>query len=276
VAAGAQTLRVSLLGPLEIRDGNQLLKLPGMKQRTLLCSLALSPSTPVSVGVLMAALWDDVVPATARAKIHTYACEVRRVLGGGRQDRASGWPVATRQGGYQLSDDIAVDCGEFEARTSDARQASRLGDHARASALFARALAMWRGPALADVTSAAIQAVASALNEKRLLAIEGKADAEIQLGWYDEVVAELSPVLAANPLRERLRGGLMLALYRHGARNEALAVYREGHQVTTRELGLPPGPALCRLEQFVLRDDPALWTRAPDDLLSMAAPKGRP
>jgi DNA-binding SARP family transcriptional activator len=179
--------------------------------------------------------------------------------------------VLTCLGGYQLSGDVDLDSRRFEGNASEARQAGRLGDHARASGLFARALEIWRGPALADVISYPIQAAANALNEARLLAVEGKAEADIQLGWYDDVVAELSLVSAANPLRERLRGELMLALYRRGARNEALAVYRDGHQAMTSELGLPPSPALRRLQQLVLRDDPALWTRSPNDLLSMEA-----
>ncbi len=265
------TLRISLLGPLEVRDGDRLVALAGMKQRTLLCLLALNPRSSVPVDALIVALWGDAAPATARAKLHTYVCELRKALCNDCQDRARGWPVQTRPGGYQLCDDVDLDSSEFEADASKARHAGRLGDHAQASGLFACALAMWRGPALADVESYAIQAAANALNEERLLAIEGKAEADLHLGWYDDVVAELSLVSAANPLRERLRGELMLALYRRGARNEALAVFRDGHQAMTRELGLPPGPQLCRLQQLMLRDDPALWTRPPNDLLSMEA-----
>ena len=177
--------------------------------------------------------------------------------------------MVTGPGGYQLSSDIELDSCEFEENASRARQASRLGQYAQASELFARAMAAWRGPALADVDSDAIRAAASALNAEHLLAIEGKAEADLQLGWLDEVVADLLPVAAANPLRERLRGQLMLALYRRGCRNEALAVYRDGHQAISRELGLPPCPQLRRLQQFVYRDDPALWTQPPDSLLTM-------
>lgn len=265
------TLRISLLGPLEVRDGAQLVRLAGMKQRALLCSLALNPRTSVSIGALIAVLWGDAAPPTARAKVHIHVSELRKALRDGGQGRHPGWPVRTGQGGYQLSDDVDLDTCEFEASASRARHAGRLGDHAQASGLFARALEVWRGPALADVTSYAIQAAANALNEARLLAIEGKAEADIHLGWHDEVVAELSPVLAANLLRERLRGELMLALYRRGARNEALAVYRDGHQAMTRELGLPPGLQLRRLQQLIIRDDPALRIRSPNDLLSMEA-----
>lgn len=248
-----------------------MVRLAGMKQRALLCSLALNPGISVSIGALIAVLWGDATPLTARAKVHTYVSELRKALCHGGPARAPGWPVRTWQGGYQLSDDVDLDSSEFQVTASRARHAGRLGDHELASGLFARALAMWRGRALADLTSDAIQAAASVLNEERLLAIEGKAEADIQLGWYDEVVAELSPVSAANPLRERLRGDLMLALYRRGARNEALAVYREGHQAMTRELGLPPGPQLHRLQQLIFRADPALCTRSPSDLLSMEA-----
>jgi DNA-binding SARP family transcriptional activator len=269
--ANMGALRVSLLGPLEVRDGNRLVRLTGMKQRALLCWLALNPRTSVSVGALMAALWGDASPPTARAKVHTYVSELRKALCGVGQAHAPGWPVLTYQSGYRLCDDVDLDSSQFEGNASEARHAARLGEHARASVLFARALEMWRGPALADVTSDAIQAAANALNEERLLAIEGKAEADIHLGWYDEVVAKLSPVSAANPLRERLRGELMLALYRRGARNEALMIYREGHLVINSALGLPPSPQLRRLQQLILRDDPALWTRSPNDLLSMAA-----
>ena len=242
-----------------------------MKKRALLCWLALNPRTSVSVDALIAALWGDASPSTARAKVHTYVSELRKALGEVAQDRFPGWPVLTRLGGYQLSDDVDLDTRHFQDNAGEARRASRLGDHARASRLFTRALEIWRGPALADVMSSPIQAAASALNEERLLAIEGKAESDIHLGWYDDVVAELSPLSAANPLRERLRGELMLALYRRGARNEALAVYRAGHQAMTSELGLPPSPQLRRLQQLMIRDDPALWTRAPNDLLSMEA-----
>jgi DNA-binding SARP family transcriptional activator len=267
--ADTGSLCISLLGPLEVRDGDRLVRLTGMKQRALLCSLALNPRAPVPIGALMSVLWGDAPPSTARAKIHTHVFELRKALCQGGPGRVPGWPVQTWRGGYQLSDHVGLDNIEFEAETGRARHAVRLGDHAQASALFARALAMWRGPALADVTCDAMQAAADALNEERLLAIEGKAEADIHLGWCDEVVAGLSPVLAANPLRERLRGELMLALYRRGARNEALALYRGGYRAMTRALGLPPSPQLYRLQQLIFRDDPALWIRSPDDLLSM-------
>lgn len=263
-------VRINVLGPLEVRNGDRIVALSGMKQRVFLSSLALNPRSAMPVGALIDALWGTAPPATARAKVHTHVSGLRKTLGDGRSAEP-GWPVITCQGGYQLSAGIEVDSWEFEINAGRARQACRLGQYSQASASFARAIAMWRGPALADVESGAIQAAAGALNEKRLLAIEGKAEADLHLGWYDEVVAELAPVAAANPLRERLRGALMLALYRRGCRNEALAVYRDGHQAISRELGLPPGPQLRRLQQLVYRDDPALWTQPPDDLLTMAA-----
>jgi DNA-binding SARP family transcriptional activator len=270
----SEALRINILGPLEVRNGDRVIGLAGMKQRVLLSSLALNPRTAVSVSALMERLWGGAPPPTARAKVHVHVSELRKTLGGDRNGRRPGWPVVTCQGGYQLSGDVALDSWEFEMNASQARQARRLGQHSQASGLFARAVAMWRGPALADVESDAISAVANALNEERLLAIEGKAEADLQLGWYDEVVAELTPVAVANPLRERLLAELMLALYRRGSRNEALAVYHDGRQAMTRELGLPPGPQLRRLQGFVYRDDPALWTQSPGDLLTVGPAPG--
>jgi DNA-binding SARP family transcriptional activator len=264
-------MRINVLGPLEVRNGGRVVMLAGMKQRVFLSSLALSPRTAVPVSVLIDMLWGGAPPSTARAKIHAHVSELRKTLGAGGNGQPPGWPVVTCQGGYQLSDGIDLDIWEFELNSSQARQACRLGQCREASGLFARAISVWRGPALADVDSDAIQAAASALNEGRLLAIEGKAEVDLQLGWYDEVVAELAPVAAANPLRERLRCTLMLALYRRGCRNEALAVYRDSHQAISRDLGLPPGPQLRRLQQLVYRDDPALWSQPPVDLLTMGA-----
>lgn len=263
--------RISLLGVLEVWDGNRLVHLVGMKQRVLVCWLALNSQTFVSVSALIGVLWGEAAPSSARAKVHTYVCELRKSVRGCGQNWIPGWPVLSSCSGYRLCGDVHVDSRQFESNVREARRAARLGEHARASGLFAGALEMWRGPALAEVTSPVIQATASALNEARLLAMEGKAEADLWLGRYDEVVAELSPIAAVYPLRERLRGELMLALYRRGARNEALGVYWEGHQVSTRELGLLPSPPLRRLQQLLLRDDPALAAWSPADLLSMGA-----
>jgi DNA-binding SARP family transcriptional activator len=271
----SDALRINVLGPLEVCNGRQVVALAGMKQRVLLSSLALNPQGAVSISVLIDMLWGGTPPPTARAKIHVHVSQLRKTLGGGN-DQHPGWPVLTCQRGYQLCTGIELDSWEFELNASRARHACRLGQYTQASGLFARAMAMWRGPALADVESDGIQAAAGALNEKRLLAIEGKAEADLQLGWYDEVVADLAPVAASNPLRERLRAALMLAQYRRGCRNEALAVYRDSHQAIARDLGLPPGPQLRRLQQLVYRDDPALWTLPPGDLLTMGAAPGEP
>jgi DNA-binding SARP family transcriptional activator len=268
-------LRINVLGPFEVRSEDRVVALAGMKQRVFLSSLALNSRTAVPIGVLINMLWGETPPATARAKVHVHVSEIRKALGGSRDGQhPGGWPVVTCRGGYQLSGDVDLDSWEFEINARRARQALRLGQYDQGSGLFARALAMWRGPALVDVESDAIQAAAKALNEERMLVIEGKAEADLQLGWYDEVVAELGPVAAANPLRERLRGELMLALYRRGSRNEALAAYRDAHQAMTRQLGLPPGPQLRRLQQFVYRDDPKLWTQSAGDLLTMGATPG--
>ena len=232
-------MRINVLGPFEVRSEDRVVALAGMKQRVLLSSLALSSRTAVPIGVLINMLWGETPPATARAKVHAHVSEIRKALGGSHDGQhPGGWPVVTCQGGYQLSGDVDLDSWEFEISARRARQALRLGQYAQGSELFARALAMWRGPALADVESDAIQAAAKALNEERMLVIEGKAEADLQLGWYDEVVAELGQVAAANPLRERLRGASELTFRLETGRTHQIRVHLAalGHPIVNDPL----------------------------------------
>jgi DNA-binding SARP family transcriptional activator len=147
-----------------------------------------------------------------------------------------------------------VDLTEFQALRTLAAAAYDAGEWALASQRYAAALARWRGPACADVTSPAIRAAAAALEERRLFAVEAKAEADLALGRCESVAAELAGPLAQHPLRERLRALAMQALYRLGCRADALSLYREGRRVMIAEFG----PHLRRLHQGILSDDPAL------------------
>jgi DNA-binding SARP family transcriptional activator len=138
-----------------------------------------------------------------------------------------------------------------------------------ASELFGAGLVLWRGTAFADVTSPLIRSAATALEERRLLAVEAKAEADLALGHNELVLAELPSWLSAHPLRERLRALLILALYRRGCRADALVLHRTGRQVMIEELGLEPGPQLLRLHQLILAGDPILHTTPVDILLSV-------
>jgi DNA-binding SARP family transcriptional activator len=202
-------------------------------------------------------LWDASPPATARAKVQTHVSTLRQAIG--RDARGSDGPLLTRPPGYALRcDGVELDLAEFEKLTAWAGESAGSGQPAAASGLYADALALWRGSAFADVESPLIRSAAAKLEERRLLAAEAKAEADLTLGQCDRVVAELSPWLAMHPFRERMRAMLMLALYRLGCRADALARYREGRQLMVAELGLEPGPQLRALHQHILADEPAL------------------
>jgi DNA-binding SARP family transcriptional activator len=250
-------VRINVLGPIEVIAAGQAVPLAGQRQRALLAALTLELGKAVAVGRLVDFLWDTSPPPTARAKIQAHVSALRRAIG---QDAAeTGGPLLTRPPGYMLRrEPVDLDLAEFESLTARARDASAAGQPAAASDLFAGALALWRGPAFADVESPLIRGAADKLAERRLLGLEAKADADLVVGRCADVVAELAPFLAGHPFRERMRAMLMLALYRLGCRADALALYRDGHQLMVAELGLEPGPQLRGLHQRILADDPVL------------------
>jgi DNA-binding SARP family transcriptional activator len=254
-------LRINVLGPMEVTVGDRVIQPAGQRQRALLAALALERGRAVPVDRLVDVLWDASPPATARAKVQTHVSALRQAIG--RDARGSDGPLLTRPPGYALRcDGVELDLAEFEKLTAWAGESAGSGQPAAASGLYADALALWRGSAFADVESPLIRSAAAKLEERRLLAAEAKAEADLTLGHCDRVVAELSPWLAMHPFRERMRAMLMLALYRLGCRADALARYREGRQLMVAELGLEPGPQLRALHQHILADEPALLAAA--------------
>jgi DNA-binding SARP family transcriptional activator len=250
-------VRIDVLGPIEVTDGDRAIALAGQRQRALLAALVLGHGKVVPVARLVDALWDARPPATARAKIHAHISALRQAIGYGPRDAEA--PLLTRPPGYLLcSQDLELDLMEFGSLTAQAGQASGSGQQAAASGLLAAALALWRGSAFADVESPQIRAAGRMLEERRMLAIEAKAEADLALGRCEAVVTGLSAALTADPFRERMRALLMVARYRLGCRADALSLYREGHQVMVAELGLEPGPQLRNLQQRILADDPSL------------------
>jgi DNA-binding SARP family transcriptional activator len=250
-------MRVNVLGPVEVEVNGAPVSLCGQRQRALLAALALDHGKVVPVERLVDVLWDAHPPATARTKVRAHVSGVRQAIG--RVAPGLGWVVQTRPPGYLLGrDEAELDLTRFDGLTSEARRAADRGDARAAAELFGRGLALWRGPALADVSSAVIRAATVPLEEKRLLAIEAKATADLTLGRCDSVAAELQEQLLAHPFRERLRYLAMLSLYRLGCRADALRLYRDGYRLMSAELGLEPGPQLRQLQQRILADDPAL------------------
>jgi len=249
-------VRVMVLGQIEVERDGRIIRPAGRHQRALLAALALQQGKIVMVDQLVDAIWDIRPPRTARAKIHTNVSGLRHALGQSAP-KVDG-PVVTGASGYALSQNgVELDLAEFESLSRRGRRASLSGQSDVVSRLFGDALALWRGPALADVTSPSLRAAAEVLEEQRLLATEAKAEADLALGRADTVVAELLSVLAAHPFRERLRGLLMLAFYQIGCRTDALALYRDAHRMMTAELGLEPGQQLRELHQRILVADSA-------------------
>ncbi len=245
-------MRINVLGPVEVANSGTTIHLVE-RQRTLLAALALEYGRVVSVDQLIGILWDGAPPATARTKLQAHVSALRQAMGQPVRDECG--PLRTTGSGYMLSGDAAeIDLAEFDSTMKRARSTHESGHPVVGSELFASALALWRGPPFADVASPVIRAAAAPLEERRVLAVEAKAEADLSIGRCGAVAAELPTWLFRLPMRERLRGLLMIALYRLGCRAEALKLYREGRQIMISELGLEPGAQLRALHKHILAD----------------------
>src|SRR6266571_465781 len=252
-------LAFRVLGPLEVwRDGRPL-RLGGERQRALLALLVLSANQVVSSDRLIEALFGPDAPATAGNALQVAVSRLRRLLDDGGSD-GDGGVLLTRPRGYELrAGPEQLDTALFERLVAEGREALELGDPAGAAARLREALALWRGPALADLSLLEFaQPEIRRLEELRLAALMERIDADLALGRDVELVAELEALGAANPLQERIRGQLMLALYRSGRQADALTVYRGTRELLSDELGLEPSRALQKLERAILRQDPSL------------------
>jgi serine/threonine-protein kinase len=240
-----------ILGPLEVSGEDGALALGGAKQRAVLAHLVLRANHVVPADTLIDELWGEEPPETARNTVQTYVYRLRGILG---QDRIEG-----RAPGYVLlAGDGEIDADRFEALSRDAR-ADLVEDPAAALATLSEALALWRGPALADLhEEASLAGEIARLDELRLAALEDKISAELALGQHARIVGELEALTTQHPLRERLWGDLMLALYRSGRQAEALEAYQRARAVLADELGIDPSRRLQRLHEQVLAQDPAL------------------
>ena len=268
VAEGGLTVEAPLefriLGPLEVRRSGEPLPLRGRKQHALLALLLLHANEVVTRDRLIDELWSEQPPETAANTIQVHVSQLRKALAGEGADAAS--ILATRSPGYvlQVTPD-QIDAHRFQ-RLVEAADASRsAGDAARASASFAEALALWRGPMLADVAQEAFaRPEVARLEELRLRALEDRIDCDLELGRDAELVGEISALVERHPLRERLREQLMLALYRSGRQADALAAYQDARVKLDEDLGIAPSQALSDLQRSILRQDEAIAaTRQP-------------
>ncbi len=260
-------LRFGILGPLEVRSAGTPVPLGGRQQRAILACLLLEGGSAVTVDRLADALWPERLPAAYLTTLQTYVFHLRELLEPTRRKGAPGRVLVTVPGGgYRL--DVpreAVDASRFEDLVARGRTALDAAEVEDASRLLAEALALWRGEVLSDLPELAVADAASRrLAEVRLAATEDWVDAELARGRHATVVPEVERLARRHPLRERLQGQRMLALYRSSRQAEALAAYRETRALLDGELGVEPGPTLQTLHERMLRQDPDLAPRPTD------------
>jgi DNA-binding SARP family transcriptional activator/DNA-binding beta-propeller fold protein YncE len=250
-----------ILGPLEVSDGGREIDVGGPRQRALLAVLLLHENEVVSRDSLIDELWGETPPATAVKTLQAHVSRLRGALNGeDGGSRSKGGRLETHGPGYLLRVNPGeLDADRFQSLVDDARRSLARGEPQRAAEGLRRALSLWRGPALADFSHEAFARTEIArLDELQLTALEERVEADLELGRHAALVAELEALVAKHPLRERLRGQLMLALYGSGRQAEALSVYQQGRRALAEELGLDPSQALQRLERQILEQDPAL------------------
>jgi len=248
-----------ILGPLEVEDGGRLVDLGGARERVLLARLLISANLAVPAERLAVDLWSGEPPAHWLPTLRVYISRLRRALGPGAA------AVLTEPPGYRLRLAAGqLDADTFERLVAAARRDLADGRPEAAAAGLHRALGLWRGPALSDAADLPFaRADAARLEEARLSAVEDWVEAELGSGRHASMAAELDGLVTSYPLRERLRGQRMRALYRCGRQADALRAYRELRAYLGEELGLEPSAALRELESAILRQDPALDWRAP-------------
>ena len=248
-------MQLRVLGPVEASADHRSLPLGGAKQRSVIAMLGLDANRTVSADRLIEGLWGEDAPPSAAKMVQNYVWRLRSVLGDD-----SGAEILTRGRGYELRiDPDAVDARRFE-RLLEAGRAARSGPSTDAAR---EALALWRGPPLADVADEPFAASQiRRLEELRLEATELAIDADLAVGRHAEVAAEIEGLIAEHPLRERLHGQRMLALYRCGRQAEALEAFRDARRVLVEQIGVEPGPELRRLHDAILRQDAGLEIEA--------------
>lgn len=259
-------LEFGILGPLEVRVDGLVVEVGGPKVRTLLAALVVDAGKVVSTDRLLDVLWGPEQPDSAASTLQSHVSHLRDALEPDRSRRRRFGVLLTRDPGYLLAVDAdAVDAWRFERLAGEGRRALSAGAPEEARARLGEALALWRGPPLAEFGFETFaQAEIAGLSELRLAATEDRIAADLALGAPIEVVGELRALVGEHPLRERLWGQLMLALYRSGRQAEALRAFAELREVLGEQLGIGPSPELVRLEELVLLQKPELdWHPPP-------------
>jgi DNA-binding SARP family transcriptional activator/Tfp pilus assembly protein PilF len=241
-----------VLGPLEVTGRDGPVRVPPGRQEVVLAALLMEVNRVVGSNHLVDLIWNENPPDTARTQVQICVSRLRRNLA----DADIGASITTKPPGYLMrAADDAIDLHVFNRLVTDARALADGGAKAEAAELLRSAVALWRGPFLTGIASDALRAKALRIDEDRLIAVETYLDLELDLGRHHQLVGEIGRLVHEHPLRERLRGQLMLALYRSGRQAEALEVYRTGRDLLIEELGLVPGDELRSLEAAILAGD---------------------
>ncbi|MFJ9814139.1 AfsR/SARP family transcriptional regulator [Streptomyces sp. NPDC101151] len=259
-------MRFSILGSLEGWHGERRLRLGSPTQERVLVTLLLEPGRMVPVPRLVAAAWDDEPPQTAGHQIRKAVAALRTRIPGGSS------LIVTDGAGYRavLQED-QLDLHEFGRRAGEARQAVSAGRGAEAVGHLRACLDLWRGPVMAGAGGSVISAASAALEERHMAVAEQYFELQLELGQSTELIGPLRELVTAHPLRETLRGRLMLALYRGGRQAEALEEFGRVRELLVEELGIDPGAELTRLYEAILRDSPEVAPRVPQSVSDRAA-----
>ena len=245
------SVRLAVLGPVTVEVDGRVLTLSASRERAVLGMLGLRAGRPVSVEQLIDALWGEEPPPNARKAVQTYVARVRKNLTPGA--------IESRGDSYLLAlDENEVDAYRFVSLAGEGRTELASGGQARAATMLEEALKLWRGPALPEVEDGWVEGERVSLEELRRVVEEDLVDAKLQLGEHATVVADAERGVAAEPLRERRWGQLMLALYRSGRQADALRAYQRCRDVLIDQLGVEPGVDLRELEQAILDQSPTL------------------
>ncbi|MFE2096355.1 MULTISPECIES: BTAD domain-containing putative transcriptional regulator [unclassified Streptomyces] len=259
-------MRFNILGSLEGWHGQRRLRLGSPTQERVLVTLLLEPGRMVPVPRLVAAAWDDEPPQTAGHQIRKAVAALRTRIPGG-----AGLIVTDGAGYRAVIDEGQLDLHEFGRRSAEARQAVAAGQPAEAVRHLRACLDLWRGPVMAGTGGSVISAASAALEERHMAVAEQYFELQLELGQSAELIGPLRELVTAHPLRETLRGRLMLALYRGGRQADALEEFGRVRELLVEELGIDPGAELTRLYEAILRDSPEVAPRVPQSVADRAA-----
>jgi YVTN family beta-propeller protein len=278
VADQTEFAEFGILGPLEVSRSGRAVPLGGPRQRAVLALLLVEANRVVSMDRLAEDIWGGHPPEGWVTTVQIYVSHLRRALEPGRARGAAGEVLVTRGRGYLLRvDGEQLDAARFQDGFAAGRAALEAGRYAEAAGTLRTVLGLWRGQVLADLADYAFtRPEAARLEELRMAAVEARIDADLALGQHDALTAELEQLAGEHPMRERLHGQLMLALYRCGRQGDALAAYRHVRDLLAGELGVDPGEPLRRLHASILAHDQALDWNGDRHAPAGARPAGTP